>query len=97
MNASIHWDWVAGLYDTYVTTTFDLPFFLREATATGGNVLELMCGTGRVSVPLAEAGVHLTCVDGSAEMLARLREKLAAKGLRYVEHSELDPAGEDVR
>lgn len=81
MNASIRWDWVASLYDTYVTATFDLPFFLREATATDGDVLELMCGTGRVSVPLVEAGVHLTCVDESAGMLARLREKLAAQGL----------------
>lgn len=81
MNASIHWDWVASLYDTYVTATSDLPFFLREATATDGDVLELMCGTGRVSVPLAAAGVHRTCVDGSAGMLTRLREKLAARGL----------------
>ncbi len=76
----IAWDRVAPLYDAYVTATFDLPFFLREATAAPGEVLELMCGTGRVSVPLVEAGVRLTCVDGSAEMLVRLREKLAERG-----------------
>lgn len=81
MSASINWDWVAGLYDTYVTLTLDLPFFLQEATATRGDVLELMCGTGRVSLALAEAGVELTCVDSSGAMLARLHNKLAVKNL----------------
>lgn len=73
---SIAWDWVARLYDTYARVTYDLPFYLREATS-GGDVLELMCGTGRVSLPLAQAGIKLTCVDASSEMLAVLKEKLA--------------------
>lgn len=72
----IEWDAVARLYDTYVTATFDVPFYLREV-ANAGAVLELMCGTGRLSLPLAEAGASLTCVDSSSEMLAVLREKLA--------------------
>jgi SAM-dependent methyltransferase len=46
-----------------------------------GKVLELMCGTGRVSIPLLEAGVDLTCVDASAGMLARLEERLLARKL----------------
>jgi SAM-dependent methyltransferase len=46
-----------------------------------GKVLELMCGTGRISVPLVEAGVNLTCVDASEEMLARLEERLRARKL----------------
>lgn len=74
---AISWDWVAELYDTYVTTTVDVPFYLAEASGVNGEALELMCGTGRVSIPLAEAGVRLTCVDASAGMLARLREKVA--------------------
>lgn len=73
--------WVAEIYDSYVTSTFDIPFFLEEASSVTGPVLELMCGTGRVSLPLVEAGVQLTAVDLSAPMLAKLREKLAAKGL----------------
>jgi len=76
---AIAWDWVAGLYDAYVTTTADLPFYLAETAGFTGEALELMCGTGRVSLPLAEAGVRLTCVDASAGMLARLREKLAQR------------------
>ena len=68
--------YVANLYDTYIDTTFDVPFFLNETKSVSGKVLELMSGTGRVSIPLIEAGVQLTCVDNSAEMLAVLREKL---------------------
>lgn len=75
---AINWDAVARLYDTYVTATFDVPFYQRVA-AGACDVLELMCGTGRLSLPLAESGVQLTCVDVSAEMLAVLREKLARR------------------
>jgi len=82
MMGDIQWDAVASLYDSYVTATFDVPFFLAEAKAVPGPVLELMAGTGRVSLPLVEAGVPLTCVDASGAMLSRLREKLLARGLR---------------
>ncbi len=75
----IAWDWVAELYDTYVITTLDVPFYLAQAAGVTGEALELMSGTGRVSIPLAEAGLRLTCVDASAAMLARLREKLAQR------------------
>ncbi|MDD5371101.1 MAG: class I SAM-dependent methyltransferase [Anaerolineaceae bacterium] len=72
---------VADIYDTYVPATFDLPFFLSEAQKVSGEVLELMAGTGRVSLPLIEAGVKLTCVDNAADLLEILRRKLMAKGL----------------
>ena len=47
-----------------------------------GPVLELMAGTGRLSLPLIEAGATLTCVDSSAGMLEVLSRKLARRGLR---------------
>ncbi len=72
---------IADLYDTYVQVDFDIPFFLQETRKCSGEVLELMSGTGRVSLPLVEAGVRLTCVDKSAEMLTILRHKLAARNL----------------
>ncbi len=81
MMGDIQWDTVASLYDSYVTVTFDVPFFLEEAKAASGPVLELMAGTGRVSLPLIEAGVPLTCVDASGAMLSRLRGKLQERGL----------------
>ena len=77
----IDYDRVADVYDLYVTTDLDVGFYVQEATKVQGKVLELMCGTGRVSIPLLEAGVDLTCVDASAGMLARLEERLHARTL----------------
>jgi SAM-dependent methyltransferase len=71
---------VADLYDIYVQTDLDVPFFVQESQGYR-NVLELTSGTGRLSLPLIEAGVHLTCLDNSPEMLAILRHKLQCKGL----------------
>ena len=69
---------IAHLYDAYVHSDFDVAFFLEETRA-ASQVLELMSGTGRLSIPLLEAGVSLSCVDQSPEMLASLREKLAVE------------------
>lgn len=80
------YDPVANLYDTYVPATFDIDFFVNEATKSKGDVLELMAGSGRVSLPLLEAGVNLTCVDLSAGLNAVLREKLAQRGLQADVH-----------
>jgi ubiquinone/menaquinone biosynthesis C-methylase UbiE len=68
------WDEYAPFYDWENARTLgrrDVPFWRRVALAAGGPVLELGCGTGRVSLPLAAAGVPLIGVDRSAEMLAR--------------------------
>jgi len=72
---------LAHWYDSYVATTLDVPFFLDEARQASAPVLELMAGTGRVSIPLLEAGIELTCVDSSPAMLKRLCDKLGGKGL----------------
>ncbi|MCL2056642.1 MAG: class I SAM-dependent methyltransferase [Oscillospiraceae bacterium] len=55
----------------------DIPFYIGYAKAQGGAVLELGCGTGRVSLPLAAAGFHVTGLDLSQPMLEVFREKLA--------------------
>jgi SAM-dependent methyltransferase len=77
----IAFDAVADIYDEYVRVEFDIPFWLSEARAVNAKVLELTCGTGRVSLPLLRAGVDLTCVDYAPEMLARFRTKLEAHHL----------------
>ena len=71
-----NYDAAADLYDIYVRATFDIDFFIRETKKTSGEVLELMSGTGRVSIPLIQAGVRLTCVDLSAASNAILEKKL---------------------
>lgn len=67
---------VAHLYDTYVRVDLDFGFFRTRAAATEGAVLELMAGTGRVSVGILDANPNLTCVDISVEMLRVLRRKI---------------------
>ena len=49
----------------------DLPLYLALAERTGGPVLELAAGTGRLAVPLAAAGHEVTAVDNDPHMLAR--------------------------
>lgn len=71
---------VADIYDGYVKTDLDVAFFREESKKAKGRVLELMCGTGRLTLALLADGVPMTCVDSSPEMLVRLRQKLAYSG-----------------
>lgn len=71
---------LADVYDRFVKTDLDVAFFLEESDGITGGVLELMCGTGRVSMPLLARGVPLTCVDSSPEMLIHLRRKMEESG-----------------
>ena len=70
---------LARLYDAFPFAG-DLALYLELAAAQGGRVLEVACGSGRVLVPLAQAGHQVTGVDASAHMLAVAREKLAGAG-----------------
>lgn len=76
-----HYARIAAVYDTIASTQYDVPFFLAEARKAGGAVLELMAGTGRLTIPLVTAGIPLSAIDYSAEMIAILRDKLAEGGL----------------
>jgi SAM-dependent methyltransferase len=59
----------------------DLEFFRALAKRTGGPILELGCGTGRVLTHLAADGHHCIGVDASAAMLARARKRLIERSL----------------
>ena len=48
-------------------------FYVEMARERGGSVLDLACGTGRLAVPLAQAGLRVTGGDISADMLLRAR------------------------
>lgn len=75
---------VADLYDhvTVYRDRKDVAFFLDAASASGGPVLELGCGTGRVLIPTARAGIDIVGLDASSQMLdvcaGRVREEPAA-------------------
>ena len=64
-------DW-ADVYDSiYAYVREDIPFYVQEAVRSGGPVLELGCGTGRVTVPIAQAGIDIVGLDNSEGMLER--------------------------
>jgi ubiquinone/menaquinone biosynthesis C-methylase UbiE len=72
---------LAAVYDDYCVFVGDIAFFRNWAHATSGEILELMAGTGRISLPLIQDGARLTCVDSSLAMLAVLQRKLREAGL----------------
>ncbi len=78
MEKSIDFDQVSDLYDHYVNTDLDVSFYVTLCKGRK-NILELMCGTGRVSLPLLREGCRLTCVDYSSGMLDAFRSKLSGK------------------
>lgn len=57
----------------------DVPFYLKLIKKYGGPVLELACGTGRVTIPIAEKGYNITGLDISKEMIALGKKKAAEK------------------
>jgi SAM-dependent methyltransferase len=79
---------LARLYDAFPFAG-DLPLYLELAATQGGRVLEVACGSGRVLVPLAQAGHQVTGVDASPHMLSVAREKLAAAGPPALAHARL--------
>ncbi|MEG0772822.1 class I SAM-dependent methyltransferase [Clostridium sp.] len=63
-------------YDNRDNLTADIEFYKEYAVKTGGTVLELGCGTGRVALKLADIGIEVTGLDLSETMLESFREKL---------------------
>jgi SAM-dependent methyltransferase len=70
---------IAELYDhvTIYRDRPDVPFFVEAARESGGPVLEIGSGTGRVLIPTARAGFEIVGMDASAAMLAICRRDLA--------------------
>ena len=72
------WQEHAPFYDLYSTgQDSDVAFYVEEAKRTGSPVLEIGCGTGRVLMPVAQAGVSIIGLDRSEAMLSIARHKVA--------------------
>ena len=73
------WDDYAAFYDWENAQTVqrrDVQFWQRLAGVADGPVLELGCGTGRITLPVARDGVHVIGIDRSGPMLERAAAKL---------------------
>lgn len=68
----------ARFYDYYsLGLEGDVEFYVAEAKRAQGPVLELGCGTGRITIPIAEAGIPIVGLDRAPAMLARAHKKIA--------------------
>ncbi|MBV9579650.1 MAG: class I SAM-dependent methyltransferase [Chloroflexi bacterium] len=72
---------LAQLYDVFAFDG-DLALYLELARDQGGRVLEVACGSGRVLVPLAQAGLDIVGIDISPHMLSLAQAKLDASSPR---------------
>jgi SAM-dependent methyltransferase len=67
-----------ALFDELLPVRAHLPYYLELAGQTSGGVLELACGTGQLTVPVASAGLPIVGIDTSAPMLNTARARAAA-------------------
>jgi SAM-dependent methyltransferase len=74
----------------------DVDMYLAFADSVDGPILELMAGSGRIAVPLAEAGHRVTAVDRDAAMLERARTRWESVKGRAEETGSLDLLEADV-
>ncbi len=76
------YDAIASIYDPWSASVVeDIEFYVEEALGSGGPVVELAVGTGRVAVPIAKAGIRVIGIDQSEHMLATAREYARAEGV----------------
>jgi SAM-dependent methyltransferase len=74
----------AAAYDASDRSDTGVAFYLGLALATGGPVLDLACGTGRVAIPIARAGVTVTGLDIVPAMVERAASKAVGLPARWV-------------
>jgi SAM-dependent methyltransferase len=72
-------------YDMEDRSDTGVAFYRALAQEAGGSVLEIACGTGRVTIPIAKLGFPVTGLDIVPGMLAQARSKSLGLPVRWVE------------
>src|SRR6266849_6120677 len=81
MNSALYDSFIADYYDESPVVSGrlqDVAFYRDAARDFGDPILELGCGTGRITMSIAEAGKRITGLDLSERMLERAVKKRAA-------------------
>jgi len=82
METGSPYDSIAELYDPWSASVVeDVGFYLEEARRSGGPVVELGVGTGRIAVPIAADGIRIIGVDSSRGMLEVCARRAALAGV----------------
>ncbi|MBF0407580.1 MAG: class I SAM-dependent methyltransferase [Candidatus Riflebacteria bacterium] len=69
------------IYDKMNNFSFDLDFYKKWLVSKPGSVLELCCGTGRLTIQLNKSGIKITGLDIAESMLEKAREKTKQENL----------------
>lgn len=85
--------WNADMYDQNVDETNDIEFLQSVISSVPQKILEVCCGSGRILVPLAEAGHNVTGFDMDEFMLSRITAK--AEGLNNLTWRKVDAVKDD--
>ena len=81
----------ADIYDSvYSYVNEDIPFYVEEAVRSGGPVIELGSGTGRVAIPIALSGIDVVGLDSSSLMVKKAREKAERSGASKLQLIQAD-------
>ncbi len=72
-------------YDHQDSSDTGLAFYTALAQEAGSPVLEIACGTGRISIPIARLGFAVTGLDIVPGMLEQARRKSIGLPIRWVE------------
>jgi SAM-dependent methyltransferase len=98
-NVPDSYDRIAEIYDEDIgsnTSGADVDYYVRTCRDAPGSVLELGCGTGRIALPLVQAGAVVWGIDSSQPML-RVLERKAAAGLSTHQRTRLHLRCLDMR
>jgi SAM-dependent methyltransferase len=85
------YDPLADLYDLEYSHSYDVPFWLAMAGREGGPIVEWGAGTGRIAIPLAEAGFDVTAVELSERMVEQGRKKSGKPEWIHGDMRSVDP------
>lgn len=73
----------ADIYDGFNTSLSDLAFYKKWLPrSSDARILELCCGTGRLTIPIAKANYNICGVDYTRSMLERAKVKASQSGLK---------------
>jgi ubiquinone/menaquinone biosynthesis C-methylase UbiE len=82
-----NWDEFSAFYDweqkiINPAQNGDIDFWRKILMHNAGNVLEIACGSGRLTIPIAEAGIDITALDYSPKMIELLKQNAKNKKLK---------------